>query len=175
MFTDRVDRQGLMRRILAPAGTGDLDGGWKNLLTVFYGVGGVGKTALRKQACRIAREEFPACACVVTDFDAQGWTPETGVGRVFSELCASLPESLELLRGCPAGSKTALVRFRYNLACYECLSANIDETKRLIAEEIALHPEKKEQALKDDDLMRIHEFIRNLPANDGPAGAGRIT
>ena len=51
---------------------------------------------------------------------------------------------------------------RYNLACYECLSGNLDEAKRLIAEEIAANPEKKEQVLQDEDLKPIWDFIKLL-------------
>jgi len=51
---------------------------------------------------------------------------------------------------------------RYNLACYECLSGNLDEAKRLLAEDIAADPEKKEQALQDSDLEAIREFIKRL-------------
>ena len=55
-------------------------------------------------------------------------------------------------------------QFRYTLACYECLSGNLDEAKRLIAEEIATEPAAREQALKDDGLKPIHDFIRSFPA-----------
>lgn len=90
LFTDRIDQQRLFRRIFSPRPTGELEEGWKNLLTVFYGVGGVGKTTLRQQARKIAREEFPGCACVVTDFDGEGWTTESAATRVFGELCRCL-------------------------------------------------------------------------------------
>jgi len=52
--------------------------------------------------------------------------------------------------------------FRYNLACYECLSGNTEEAKRLIAEHIKLHPKKKGQALKDSDFTAIKNFIETL-------------
>jgi tetratricopeptide (TPR) repeat protein len=90
LFTDRTDEQQLLRRVLSARPTGELEGGWTNLLTVFYGVGGVGKTTLRKQARKIAREEFPDCTCVVTDFDGEGWTPDRGAAQVFAELCRGL-------------------------------------------------------------------------------------
>ena len=54
--------------------------------------------------------------------------------------------------------------FRYDLACYECLCDNLEESKRLITEEIAAKPSAIEQALKDDALKAIHDFIRSLPA-----------
>ena len=53
-------------------------------------------------------------------------------------------------------------KLRYNLARYECLGSNLDEAKRLIAEEIAAKPAAREQALKDDDLKAIHGYIRDL-------------
>jgi len=42
-------------------------------------------------------------------------------------------------------------------------------TKRLIAEEIAAKPAAREQALQDDDLKGIHEFIRSLPTTANQA------
>ena len=90
LFTDRTDEQQLLRRVISASPTGDLEGGWTNLLTVFYGVGGVGKTTLRKQARKIARDEFPDCTCVVSDFDGEGWTSEKGATQIFAELCRGL-------------------------------------------------------------------------------------
>ena len=52
---------------------------------------------------------------------------------------------------------------RYNLAGYECLSGNLEEAKRLIAEEIAAKPAARERALKVDDLKAIYDYIRDLP------------
>jgi len=65
-----------------------------------------------------------------------------------------------LLSNYAATTPKCLACVRYNLACYECLGGNIAGAKRLIAEEIASKPEVREQALKDDDLKAIHEFIR---------------
>jgi tetratricopeptide (TPR) repeat protein len=68
--------------------------------------------------------------------------------------------ALVLLRERASLSSKAYSALRYNLACYECLAGNLEETKRLIAEEIAAKPQACEKALKDDDLKAIHEFIR---------------
>jgi len=51
----------------------------------------------------------------------------------------------------------------YNLACYECLSGNEATAKDLLAEIINKLPEKKEQALADEDFTSIREFIEALP------------
>ena len=48
---------------------------------------------------------------------------------------------------------------RYNLACYECLSGNTEEAKRLIVEHLKLHPEMQDQALADEDFVVIKDFI----------------
>jgi hypothetical protein len=53
-----------------------------------------------------------------------------------------------------------LSALRYILACYECLSGNIDEAKSLITEEIAADMDRKETALQDDDLKAIRDFIQ---------------
>ena len=71
-----------------------------------------------------------------------------------------LPETLQLLRERAVSSSTSLEALRYNLACYECLSGNHEEARHLIAEEIATDPKKKEQALQDDDLKVIRDFIQ---------------
>ena len=73
-----------------------------------------------------------------------------------------LAEAVVLLRERAAKSEACLAGVRYGLACYECLSGNQDEAKRLITEEIAADPEKKEQALADADLTAIHDFIASL-------------
>jgi hypothetical protein len=51
----------------------------------------------------------------------------------------------------------------YNLACYECLSGNEATAKDLLAEIINKLPEKKEQALADEDFASIRDFIAALP------------
>jgi tetratricopeptide (TPR) repeat protein len=71
-----------------------------------------------------------------------------------------LSDAIILLRGQGAKSNKCLAAVRYHLACYECLIGNLEEAKRLIAEEIAAKPAAREQALKDDDLKAIYEFIR---------------
>ena len=73
-----------------------------------------------------------------------------------------LPEAVALFREHAAKSEACLAGVRYHLACYECLSGNQDEAKRLIIAEITADPEKKEQALEDADLAALHEFIQRL-------------
>jgi tetratricopeptide (TPR) repeat protein len=70
-----------------------------------------------------------------------------------------LSDAIILLRGQGAKSNKCLAAVRYHLACYECLIGNVEEAKRLIAEEIAAKPAAREQALKDDDLKAIYDFI----------------
>jgi len=57
-----------------------------------------------------------------------------------------LSEALDLLRQRAVNSKFALEEIRYNLACYECLSGNLEEAKRLIVQEIAAQPASREIA-----------------------------
>jgi hypothetical protein len=73
-----------------------------------------------------------------------------------------LAEALNLLRVYSARSPAVLTRLRYNLACYECLSCNLQEAKRLIAEEIASSSTARDQALEDEDLKSIHDYIREI-------------
>ena len=44
----------------------------------------------------------------------------------------------------------------------EWLEDNADEAKRLIGEHLKKHPEKKENALKDEDFAAIRDWIRKL-------------
>jgi Flp pilus assembly protein TadD len=73
-----------------------------------------------------------------------------------------LPDAVSFLRRCAAESPVIHAGVRYNLACYECLSGNLDEAKRLITEELASDPEKKERALSDEDLAVIRDHIASL-------------
>ena len=71
-------------------------------------------------------------------------------------------EALKLMRSYADLSENARDFVAYNLACYECLEGNIDEAKRLIAEHLEKHPDKKDQALADADFTAIHEWIAEL-------------
>jgi hypothetical protein len=73
------------------------------------------------------------------------------------------PEALQILSQRAAVSGAAADALSYNIACYECLEGNADEAKRLIGEHLKKHPEKKEQALADEDFTSIREFIKTLP------------
>ena len=74
----------------------------------------------------------------------------------------SRSQALGLLRKRAALSPLALDAVRYNLACYECLTGNTEEAKRLIAEHVRLHPETKDQAQADPDFESIRDFIATL-------------
>ena len=73
-----------------------------------------------------------------------------------------LPDALSLLRKASAESPVVHAGVRYHLACYECLSGNLEEAKQLITEELATDPEKKERALSDEDLAAIRDYIASL-------------
>jgi tetratricopeptide (TPR) repeat protein len=70
------------------------------------------------------------------------------------------PEALALLRHYADLSDDSRDAVAYNLACYECLEGNHDEARRLIGEYLAKHPEKKDQALADEDFAAIREWIK---------------
>jgi tetratricopeptide (TPR) repeat protein len=71
-------------------------------------------------------------------------------------------EASILLREYSLTSASAENALQYNLACYECLEGNIEEAKRLIADYLKKHPDKKNQALEDEDFTAIHEWISQL-------------
>jgi tetratricopeptide (TPR) repeat protein len=72
------------------------------------------------------------------------------------------PEALALLRRFAVLSDDCRDAVAYNLACYECLEGNHEEAKRLIAEHLERHPEKKAQALADKDFAAIRDWIADL-------------
>jgi len=82
-----------------------------------------------------------------------------------------LSNATSLLRNIVSASPSGLKMLRQDLACCECLSGNLEAAKRLIAEEIAAKPAAREQALQENDLKPIHDFIRSLPGS--PNGRGR--
>jgi tetratricopeptide (TPR) repeat protein len=91
--------------------------------------------------------------------------PDTlsAMGNLASTLNARgrLPEAVSFLRRCAAESPAIHAGVRYNLAYYECLRGNLEESKQLITKDIAADPEKKEPALQNSDLTAIHEFIQS--------------
>ena len=103
LFTDRKDERELLRRVLSPVPTSEL--GAEFTITMFYGVGGVGKTRLCEHGLELARTEFgDRVACAYANFDAQGWHPETSFSLVAAELCRALHRS-----GVEARLSTALL------------------------------------------------------------------
>ena len=74
-----------------------------------------------------------------------------------------LPDALLLLRRASTESPVLHAAVRYKLACYECLSGNLEEAKRLITEEIAADPEKQERALQDSDLKAVKAAMMLMP------------
>lgn len=71
-------------------------------------------------------------------------------------------EAIRILRRYAAVSETARDYLAYNLACYECLEGNLKDVKRLIEAHLQKYPNIKEQALVDEDLARIREWISTL-------------
>jgi tetratricopeptide (TPR) repeat protein len=69
------------------------------------------------------------------------------------------PDAIALLRRFAILSDDSRDAVAYNLACYECLEGDHEEAKRLIAEHLERHPEKKAQALADKDFAAIREWI----------------
>ena len=50
----------------------------------------------------------------------------------------------------------------FTLACSEGLAGNLEEAKRVILIHLKAHPEEKENALRDEDLAPIRDFIETL-------------
>ena len=71
-------------------------------------------------------------------------------------------QALALLRKRAAFSATTNDALRYNIACYECLTGNSREAKKLIAKHLNNHPEQRNQALADPDFTTIRDYIETL-------------
>jgi hypothetical protein len=85
LFTDRVEEQQTVREALKPACSDAARR--RRLLTVFYGVGGVGKSTLCRRACELATSEFgEEIRVAVTSFDDD----RCREGSTFTEVCAEL-------------------------------------------------------------------------------------
>ena len=68
-------------------------------------------------------------------------------------------ESVQLLRRFGGDFDPNL---RYSLICAECLSGNLEESKRLMVRQLAENPEEGRQALEDEDLAPIRDYIKSL-------------
>jgi nephrocystin-3 len=87
----------------------------------------------------------------------------TSLGSLLSTM-GRHAEAAVLLTDYAAHSKEGLAWLRYNMACYECLSGNLERARELAREEITSKsdPETcRQEMLEDDDLAAIHEEIRN--------------
>ncbi len=71
-------------------------------------------------------------------------------------------EAAALLHGHAAASRKSMDELRYNLACYECLAGNRVRAKKLVSHHLRLHPEDREEMLRDSDLEAIRDHIKTL-------------
>lgn len=71
-------------------------------------------------------------------------------------------QALALLKKRSSISSVALDALRYNIACYECLEGNLKEARKLIRQHLRQHPEQKDQALADEDLIAIRKEIAKI-------------
>ena len=89
--------------------------------------------------------------------------PDTVISAFYSALnnnrLGEPQKAAEVLRRYAYQSDEAMGMLGYYLASYECLSGNATTAKDLIADILKEHPEKKEQALADEDFASIREFI----------------
>ena len=86
----------------------------------------------------------------------------TSLGSLLSAM-GRHAEAATLLADYASKSKVGLEWLRYNMACYECLSGNLERSKELAKEEINSNPDPetcKREMLEDDDLTSIREFIK---------------
>jgi nephrocystin-3 len=63
-------------------------------------------------------------------------------------------------------SDAGMALLRYNLACYECLSGNLERARQLVTDELSASNDpatRKMQMLEDADFQPIHDFIREIP------------
>jgi hypothetical protein len=83
LFTDRDRERDVLREVLSPKPTEPNHP--ELFLTVFYGTGGVGKSALGARLPEMAAEYKPV-VLVTVDFDTSGWTIDSPFVAVAGEL-----------------------------------------------------------------------------------------
>jgi tetratricopeptide (TPR) repeat protein len=111
VYTDRTEEQALLRKVLAPV---RLSADIRNqFLTVFYGLGGVGKTWLCRQVPQIVEElsrgpEKESIVLIRIDFDASAWRPE----RAFVDVARQLIEELTDAKIDPKYSRMLLSEYQ---------------------------------------------------------------
>lgn len=89
LFTDRVDEQKFLSTIMAPAAE-EAEAASTDFLTVFYGVGGVGKTTLCRQVMVSCAAGHPAVTVVLLNLDFDKWTASTGFAQLLADLVPTL-------------------------------------------------------------------------------------
>jgi tetratricopeptide (TPR) repeat protein len=77
MFTDRVSERELLARLMAPHEKG-AEMVAHDFLTVFYGVGGVGKSTLCRKVVASSAVDHPEVMLVVLNLDFGKWTRDSG-------------------------------------------------------------------------------------------------
>lgn len=100
LFTDRERERDVLREVLSPEPAPDHP---ELFLTVFYGAGGVGKSALGAKAREMAAEHQPV-VLVNVDFDTKGWTIDSPFVAVAGELVRAFTD-----QGIPAPLSTLLL------------------------------------------------------------------
>lgn len=108
MFTDRISEQELLARLMSSHTEGE-EPISREFITVFYGVGGVGKSTLCRQAMATCREKNPEVGVAMLNLDSAKWMTDTCFAHF---LAALVPE----LRGqkipCPLTEALLLIYSR---------------------------------------------------------------
>jgi tetratricopeptide (TPR) repeat protein len=92
MFTDRVDEREVLARCLAPhdeQSSPKLD----DFITVFYGVGGVGKSTLCRWAIEESMRSQQGGLLVMLDLDSSRWNPTSAFGHLLAALVPELAKA----------------------------------------------------------------------------------
>jgi tetratricopeptide (TPR) repeat protein len=93
----------------------------------------------------------------------------TSLGSLLSAM-GRHAEAAVLLTDYATKSKAGLEWLRYNMACYECLSGNLERAKELAQEEIISNNNPgtcRKEMMEDYDLEQIHGFIGELCVGKG--------
>jgi thymidylate kinase len=88
MFTDRVSEQEILARLLAPCIGAPAQA--TDFLTVFYGVGGVGKSTLCRRAMETFAEIHPEVVVALINLDTNLWNTKSPFAHLIGELVHSL-------------------------------------------------------------------------------------
>lgn len=103
---------------------------------------------------KAAREVLDGCLSVYPD-ELNAWIERSDISKMEGKIDAAIADTREVLARAPKHPLGL-----YNLACYLALAGSTDEALDALEAAIAVTPEDKETARKDDDFRSLQKNAR---------------